>query len=77
MDALVGLWTSRFVRGDIVRAHELATRALAPATSGADTGAVRSQAHFAFAGSALSLGMPATAADTSSGRARCPPTSSR
>ena len=63
MDALVGLWASRFVRGDIVRAHELATRALALASSGADTGALRGQAHFAFAGSALTLGMPATAAD--------------
>ena len=63
MDALVGLWASRFVQGDIVRAHELATRALALASSGADTGALRGQAHFAFAGSALTLGMPATAAD--------------
>ena len=68
MDALVGLWTSRFVRGDVVRAHELATRAieLAVVTPDADpapgTESLSAQAHFAFAGSALSLGMPAAAA---------------
>ena len=68
MDALVGLWTSRFVRGDVVRAHELATRAieLAVVTPDADpapgTESLSAQAHFAFAGSALSLGMPAVAA---------------
>jgi DNA-binding SARP family transcriptional activator/tetratricopeptide (TPR) repeat protein len=63
MDALVGLWTSRFVRGDIVRAHELATQALALASSRTDTGALRGEAHFAFAGSAMTLGMPEVAAE--------------
>ena len=29
MDALVGLWSSRFVSGDIASAHALATRAVA------------------------------------------------
>ena len=34
MDALVGLWASRFVRGDIVGSRELATRAIALAAAG-------------------------------------------
>ena len=68
MDALVGLWASRFVRGDVVRAHELATRAIGLAVVSPDadpapgTESLSAQAHFAFAGSALSLGMPVVGA---------------
>jgi tetratricopeptide (TPR) repeat protein len=61
MDALVGLWSSRFVSGDIASAHALATRAVAIADGGSVLGGLSGQAHFAFAGSALSLGMPAAA----------------
>lgn len=60
MDALVGLWAARFVQGDIPRAHAIALRALAlsEAAGDADPAAdlLRSQAHFACAGSLLSLG---------------------
>jgi tetratricopeptide (TPR) repeat protein len=61
MDALVGLWSSRFVSGDIASAHALATRAVAIADGGPVLGGLSGQAHFAYAGSALSLGMPAAA----------------
>jgi tetratricopeptide (TPR) repeat protein len=55
---LVGLWTVRFVQGHIAPAHELAARALALAEADHD---VAGQAHFAYAGSASSLGMLSTA----------------
>ncbi len=60
VESLVALWASRFVQGDIATAHGLATRAgretaSAPAPAPA---ALRGQVEFAFAGSALSLGMP-------------------
>lgn len=61
MDALVGLWSSRFVCGHIAEAHALATRVVAIADAGSELGALSGQAHFAFAGSALSLGRPAVA----------------
>jgi tetratricopeptide (TPR) repeat protein len=61
MDALVGLWSSRFVSGDIAAAHALATRAVALADGDSVLGGLSGQAHFAFAGSAMTLGMPAAA----------------
>ena len=62
-DALVALWSSRFVQGDISGAHRLALRGVDladTAPDGADE-ALIGQVHFALAGSSLSLGMPATA----------------
>jgi DNA-binding SARP family transcriptional activator/tetratricopeptide (TPR) repeat protein len=58
LTSLIGLWTSRFVQGQIVAGHELATRALSMLGSGSD---LEGQAHFAFAGSSLTLGKPAQA----------------
>ena len=62
VDGLVGLWAARFVQGDIPRAHGLAQRALALVEPGRpgdpDSDLLRSQAHFACAGSLLSLGAP-------------------
>src|SRR5262249_19129895 len=55
---LVGLWSVRFVQGRIAPAHELAGRALALAEVCPDEAG---QAHFAYAGSASSLGMLDTA----------------
>ena len=57
---LVGLYAARFVQGRTALAHELATRALALAEEGAEPDLL-GQAHFAFAGSATSLGMPSKA----------------
>ncbi len=60
MDALVGLWAARFVQGDIPRAHTIALRALdlseTPGGPDPTSDLLRSQAHFACAGSLLSLG---------------------
>ena len=56
---LVGLFAVRFVQGHNSLSHEIAARALALAEPGSD---LSGQAHFAFAGSALSLGMLDTAA---------------
>ena len=53
--ALVGLWASQFVQGFTADAHRTAGRALALVTPGSD---LSGRAHFAFAGSALSLGRP-------------------
>ncbi|TQF68416.1 AAA family ATPase [Rhodococcus spelaei] len=55
LTALVGLWASRFVQGRTAEAHRAATRALARAGPGSE---LSSSAHFAYAGSALSLGRP-------------------
>jgi DNA-binding SARP family transcriptional activator/tetratricopeptide (TPR) repeat protein len=55
---LVGLFAVRFVQGHIALAHELAGRALALAEVDPY---LAGQAHFAFAGSALSLGLLAVA----------------
>ncbi|MGH3496583.1 MAG: ATP-binding protein [Nocardioidaceae bacterium] len=57
---LVGLFACRFVQGRTRESHEIATRALRIAE---DVPEMAGQAHFAFAGSAASLGMPATAVD--------------
>lgn len=59
LHSLIGLWAVRFVQGHTTLAHTLATRALALAEADPD---LAGQAHFAFAGSATSLGMPAAAA---------------
>ncbi len=62
-DALVALWSSRFVQGDISGAHRLALRGVDLADTAPDgpDEALIGQVHFALAGSSLSLGMPATA----------------
>ncbi|MET9002908.1 AAA family ATPase [Amycolatopsis sp. NPDC004169] len=55
LTALLELWSSRFVQGRTVQAHEAAERALgllAPGTSAEQSGS----AHFIVAGSSLSLG---------------------
>ncbi|MFI5608173.1 ATP-binding protein [Amycolatopsis sp. NPDC051903] len=57
---LVGLWTSRFVQGRTARAHEAAIRALA-LVDGSTKDELSGSAHFAFAGSSVSLGRPAEA----------------
>ncbi|GAA5136201.1 ATP-binding protein [Pseudonocardia adelaidensis] len=58
LDALVGLWSSQFVHGDTAAAHRTATRALELVAPGSP---LQGPAHFAFAGSAVSLGRPAEA----------------
>ena len=58
--SLVALFGTRFVQGNTDQSYEVAHRALALAGSDAELAA---QAHFAFAGSVLSLGYPATAAE--------------
>ena len=58
--SLVALFGTRFVQGNIDQSYEVADRALALAGSDAELAA---QAHFGFAGSVLSLGYPATAAE--------------
>jgi DNA-binding SARP family transcriptional activator/tetratricopeptide (TPR) repeat protein len=60
LTGLVGLWTSRFVQGRTTHAHEAAVRALALAESGS-TDEQHGSAHFAVAGSSVSLGRPAVA----------------
>jgi predicted ATPase len=57
---LVGLFATRFVQGHTALAHDLATRAIELAEEGCAPD-LAGQAHFAFAGSATSLGMPAMA----------------
>ncbi len=54
--SLVGLWSSRFVQGDILGSLELATRARA--VSSADEVQL-GEAEFTFAGSSMTLGRPA------------------
>ncbi|QJY47105.1 BTAD domain-containing putative transcriptional regulator [Pseudonocardia broussonetiae] len=57
---LIGLYGARFVQGHIVEAHGLATRAL---ELGVADPVLLGQAHYAFAGTAASLGLPATAVE--------------
>ena len=59
MRSLVALFGTRFVQGNIDQSYEVAERALALAGTDSELAA---QAHFAFAGSLLALGQPATAA---------------
>ncbi|WP_326833867.1 AAA family ATPase [Amycolatopsis rhabdoformis] len=58
---LVGLWTSRFVQGRTARAHEAAKRALELVGDDRAKDELNGSAHFAFAGSSVSLGRPAEA----------------
>jgi len=58
LSGLVGLWSSQFVQGHIADAHRTAVRALHLVPAGSD---LAGAAHFACAGSALGLGMPAEA----------------
>ncbi|MGW4486082.1 ATP-binding protein [Amycolatopsis sp. NPDC004368] len=59
---LVGLWTSRFVQGRTALAHEAAKRALELVDDSRDSKAeLTGSAHFAFAGSSVSLGRPGEA----------------
>ncbi len=58
--SLVALFGTRFVQGNIEQSYEVADRALALAGTDAELAA---QAHFACAGSVLSLGHPAAAAE--------------
>ena len=58
LTALVGLWASRFVQGRTADAYEVATRALDLVE---DDSELRGSAHFAFGGSATSLGHAAEA----------------
>ncbi|HEY2203691.1 MAG TPA: AAA family ATPase [Pseudonocardia sp.] len=58
LGALVGLWTSQFVRAETAAAHRTATRALSLVEPGSE---LSGQAHFALAGSAATLGRPAEA----------------
>jgi DNA-binding SARP family transcriptional activator/tetratricopeptide (TPR) repeat protein len=58
VSALIGLWTSRFVQGDVVDSLRVSSRALS--VSEADD-VLLGEAHFAYAGSAVSLGRPAEA----------------
>ncbi|HEX2805640.1 MAG TPA: hypothetical protein VHN80_05685, partial [Kineosporiaceae bacterium] len=57
---LVGLFCVRFVQGHTAQAHEIAARALGLARAEADPD-LTGQAHFAYAGTATSLGLPRTA----------------
>ncbi len=57
---LVGLWTSQAVAGYIADAHRTAERALELVAPGSD---LSGPAHFAFGGTALSLGRPDEAVD--------------
>ncbi len=56
--SLVGLWASQFVQGRTADAHRTASRAL---TMVAPDSGLSGSAHFAFGGSAVSLGRPAVA----------------
>ncbi len=60
LTTLVGLFANRFVSGQTATAYEIGVRALALAEEGAPP-ELLGQAHFAFAGGALTLGMPTTA----------------
>ena len=66
VDALVGLWGSRFVRADMQASREIAAQAVAIADAATgtgtgtgtdeDTAALSGQAHFALAGASFGLG---------------------
>ncbi|HEY4417948.1 MAG TPA: SARP family transcriptional regulator, partial [Pseudonocardia sp.] len=53
--SLIGLWASRFVQGRIADAHRTAERLLTVVEPDSE---LSGSAHFAFGGSAVSLGMP-------------------
>jgi DNA-binding SARP family transcriptional activator/tetratricopeptide (TPR) repeat protein len=58
LTGLVGLWASRFVQGNTVAAHQAVSRALTLVEPDSE---LSGSAHFAFGGSALSLGKLAQA----------------
>jgi DNA-binding SARP family transcriptional activator/tetratricopeptide (TPR) repeat protein len=58
--SLLGLWASRFVQGKIRESHEIIARALS--MTGVDD-VLLGQAHFAYAGSAVTLGRPTEAVE--------------
>ncbi len=58
VESLLALWASRFVQGKIREAHRIISRALS--VSEVDD-VLLGQAHFAFAGSAVTLGLPTEA----------------
>jgi hypothetical protein len=66
VNGLVGLWSSQFVQGFTADAHRTAERALELVEPGTE---LSGTAHFAFAGSALSLGRPAEAVEHFTGAA--------
>ncbi|MFR9804559.1 ATP-binding protein [Pseudonocardia sp. RS010] len=62
LNGLVGLWSSLFVHGETAEAHRTAGRVLALVEADPDPDpALSGLAHFAYGGSALSLGRPAEA----------------
>jgi DNA-binding SARP family transcriptional activator/tetratricopeptide (TPR) repeat protein len=58
VSALVGLWASRFVQGDVDDSLRVSSRALSASEA---NGVLAGEAHFAYAGAAVSLGRPAEA----------------
>ncbi len=58
LSAMIGLWASQFVQGNLDGGHRTATRALTLVEPDSE---LSGPAHFAFGGSAVSLGMPAEA----------------
>jgi DNA-binding SARP family transcriptional activator len=58
LTAMIGLWATRYVQGSLDEAHRLITRAIAMAEPGTE---LAGAAHYAYGGSAVSLGMPASA----------------
>ncbi len=60
VSSLLGLWSSRFVQGDIVDSLRVAARALSLSEVGA---VLLGEAHFAYAGSSATLGRPADAVE--------------
>jgi tetratricopeptide (TPR) repeat protein len=58
LTGLVGLWASRFVQGNTADAHKVVSRALTLVEPDSE---LSGSAHFAFGGTAVSLGRPAEA----------------
>ncbi len=58
LTALIGLWASQFVQGNLSGAHQTATRAMTLVETDSE---LSGPAHFAIGGSALGLGGPAEA----------------
>ena len=58
VSALIGLWASRFVQGDVLDSLRVISRALSVSEA---NDVLLGEAHFAYAGAAVSLGRPAEA----------------
>jgi tetratricopeptide (TPR) repeat protein len=58
VSALLGLWASRFVQGDVLDSLQVSSRALSVSE---ENDVLLGEAHFAYAGAAVSLGRPAEA----------------